>query len=86
MFAHPTRINAGADGCDDSGSLMSQHDRHRIDQLALDDLQVSMAQTCSGNSHQDFPSARLFGLYRSIRNFRPASVRMAARNLTVIRR
>jgi hypothetical protein len=43
---------------------MSKHDRHGIDQLALNDLQVGMAQTCSGDSHQDFPSARLFGLNR----------------------
>jgi hypothetical protein len=49
MVAGNDMSNAGADGLDDSGTLVAEDDRDGEGDRAIDDGQVAVAQTCGGH-------------------------------------
>src|SRR4029079_16247116 len=51
-FAASLRIDRAADRLDDACSLMAEHDRHGIDELTLDHLEIGVEETGSRNAHQ----------------------------------
>src|SRR5207245_404212 len=44
--------HAGADGLHQAGALVAEHDRHGIDELTLDHLEVGVAETAGPELHQ----------------------------------
>ena len=52
VIARPHQRHRRADRLDDAGALVAEHDRQRIREAALDDLEVGVAQAAGAVSHQ----------------------------------
>src|SRR4029450_4023000 len=62
VIAFAIRPNISADLLDDPCCLMTEHDRHRVAQGALDHLEIGVAEPCSSDANQHVGRSERSGL------------------------